>query len=65
MCKLMEDMRNEAAHEAAHKAERESARKTAKRFLKMGKLSREEISAGTGLPLEEVKALEEEIMHLV
>ena len=39
MCKLMEDMRNEAAHEAAHKAERESARKTAKRFLKMGRLS--------------------------
>ena len=65
MCKLMEDMRNEAAHEAAHKAERESARKTAKRFLKMGKLSHEEIADGTGLPLEEVKALEEEIMHLV
>ena len=65
MCKVMEDMRNEAAHEAAHKAERESARKTAKRFLKMGKLSHEEISDGTGLPLEEVKALEEEIMHLV
>ena len=64
MCKLMEDMRNEAAHEAAHKAERESARKTAKRFLKMGKLSHEEIADGTGLPLEEVKALEEEIMHL-
>ena len=55
MCMLMEDMRNEAAHEA----------KIAKRLLKMGKLSREEISAGTGLPLEEVKALEEEIMHLV
>ena len=64
MCKAMEDMRNEAAHEAAHKAERESARKTAKRFLKMGKLSHEEISDGTGLPLEEVKALEEEIMQL-
>ena len=60
MCKLMEDMRNEAAHEA----ERESARKTAKRFLKMGKLSHEEISDGTGLPLEEVKVLEEEIMQL-
>ena len=57
MCKLMEDMRNEA--------ELESARKTAKRFLKMGKLSREEIADGTGLPLKEVKALEEEIMHLV
>ena len=56
MCKMLEDMRNET--------ERESARKTAKRFLKMGKLSREEISAGTGLPLEEVKALEEEIMQL-
>ena len=64
MCKLMEDMRNEAAHEAAHKAERESARKTAKRFLKMGKLSHEEIADGTGFPLEEVKALEEEIMQL-
>ena len=61
MCKLMEDMRNEAAHEA----KREGARKIAKRLLKMGKLSREEISAGTGLPLEEVKALEEEIMHWV
>ena len=60
MCKLMEDMRNEAAHEA----KREGARKIAKRLLKMGKLSREEISAGTGLPLEEVKALEEEIMQL-
>ena len=61
MCKMMEDMRNEAAHEA----EREGARKTAKRFLKMGKLSHGEIADGTGLPLEEVKALEEEIMHLV
>ena len=60
MCKLMEDMRNEAAHEA----KREGARKIEKRLLKMGKLSREEISAGTGLPLEEVKALEEEIMQL-
>ena len=56
MCKMLEDMRNET--------ERESARKTAKRFLKMGKLSHEEISDGTGLPLEEVKALEEEIMQL-
>ena len=56
MCKMLEDMRNET--------ERESARKTAKRFLKMGNLSHEEISDGTGLPLEEVKALEEEIMQL-
>ena len=56
MCKMLEDMRNET--------ERESARKTAQRFWKMGKLSHEEISDGTGLPLEEVKALEEEIMQL-
>ena len=61
MCKLMEDMRNEAAHEA----KREGARNTAKRFLKMGKLSREEIADGTGLPLEEVKALEEVIKSII
>ena len=60
MCKMMEDMRNEAAHEA----KREGARKIAKRLLKMEKLSHEEIADGTGLPLEEVKALEEEIMQL-
>ena len=60
MCKMLEDMRNEAAHEA----KREGARKIAKRLLKMEKLSQEEIADGTGLPLEEVKALEEEIMQL-
>jgi len=57
---MLEDMRNEAAHEA----KREGARKIAKRLLKMEKLSHEEIADGTGLPLEEVKALEEEIMQL-
>ena len=46
MCKMLEDMRNEAA--------KESVRKTAKRLLKMEKLSHEEIADGTGLPLEEV-----------
>ena len=60
MCKMLEDMRNEAAHEA----KREGARKIAKRLLKMEKLSHEEIADGTGLPLEEVKVLEEEIMQL-
>ena len=53
-------MRNEAAHEA----KREGARKIAKRLLKMENLSHEEIADGTGLPLEEVKVLEEEIMQL-
>ena len=60
MCKMLEDMRNEAAYEA----KREGARKIAKRLLKMEKLSHEEIADGTGLPLEEVKVLEEEIMQL-
>ena len=36
MCKMLEDMRNEAA--------KESVRKTAKRLLKMEKLSHEDIS---------------------
>ncbi len=30
---------------------------TAKRFLKMGKISKEEIAAGTGLPIEEIEKL--------
>ena len=37
MCKLMEDMRNEAAHEAEKGKE---AQEKSKAFLKMGKLSR-------------------------
>ena len=56
MCKLMEDMRNEAA--------KESVRKTAKRLLKMEKLSHEEIADGIGLPLEEVQSLYYYIMQL-
>lgn len=44
---------------------KEGTRKTAIRLLKMGKLSFEEFADGTGLPLEEVKALEEENFHLV
>lgn len=49
MCKMLEEMRSEV--------EMETAKETAKRFLKMGKLSSEEIADGTGLPLEEVKAV--------
>ena len=33
-CKIMEDMRNEAAREAAQKAELKSARETAERLIK-------------------------------
>ena len=44
MCKIMEDMRNEAAREAAQKAELKNARKTATRMIKKGKMSLEEIA---------------------
>jgi hypothetical protein len=66
------DMAREAAREAAKEAAQEATRETAKkvarentiRFLKMGKLSVEDIATGTGLTVEEVKELEDEIMQL-
>jgi hypothetical protein len=54
------DMAREAAQEAAKGAVKENA----VRFLKMGKLSVEEIATGTGLTVEEVKELEDEVMQL-
>ena len=57
MCKIMEDMRNEAA--------RESARETAKRMIKMGKLSLDEIALCVPLlSLDELRELEAEVMQL-
>ena len=40
-----------------HDAVEEAAKETAKRFLKMGKLSIEEVAAGSGLTVEEVEEL--------
>lgn len=40
-----------------HEAVEEAAKETAKRFLKMGKLSIEEVAAGSGLTVEEVEEL--------
>ena len=57
MCKMMEDMRNEAAIEAA----REAAIKTASKLLRFEKLSCEKVSEYTNLPLEEVKKLAKKI----
>ena len=51
MCKVMEDMRNEAA--------REKALSIARRVLELGKLSYEEIADSFGLTVDEVKALDE------
>ncbi len=66
MCKIMEDMRNEAAREAAQKAELKSAKETAERLIKMGKLSLEEISLCVpALSIDELKELEATIMQLI
>ena len=61
MCKIMEDMRNEAAREAAL----ENARETARRMIKKGKMSLEEIADYVPvLSLDELKQLETEIMPM-
>jgi hypothetical protein len=44
--------------------ERRTARDTAKRFLEMGKFTVEEIAAGTGLTIDEVKEIESGIKQL-
>ncbi|MDE6620893.1 MAG: hypothetical protein K2K74_10490, partial [Lachnospiraceae bacterium] len=57
MCKIMEDMRNEAAQK--------SAREIAERMIRKGKMTLEEIVEATELPLNTIKELEDQIMHLV
>ena len=65
MCKIMEDMRNEAAREAAQKAELKNARETAMRMIKKGKMSLEEIAEYIPLlSFEELKEIEAEVMQL-
>ncbi len=61
MCKIMENMRKEAAQEA----ELKSARETAERLIKKGKMTLEEI--GECIPLlslEELKEIELKVMQL-
>lgn len=65
MCKMLEDMRNEAAREAAQKAELKSARETAERMIKKGKMTLEEIAEYVPiLSLDELKEIEMSIMQL-
>ena len=65
MCKMMEDMRNEAAEEAAERAFKEATKaeriNLAKNLILSHKLSYEEISLYTQLPLEKVKELAQDI----
>ena len=56
MCKIMEDMRNEAALNRA--------KKTAIHLIKLGKMSLEDIAEATELPLDVVRELEVEVMQL-
>ncbi len=61
MCKIMEDMRNEAAQ----KAEQNKAKRTAVHLIKLGKMTLEEIAEATELSLDIVKELESQSMQLV
>ena len=54
MCKVMEDMRNEAAKEAARK----NSIETAKSLLLLGKLTYAEIAQATKLTVDEVEELD-------
>ncbi len=56
MCKIMEDMRNEAVQN--------KAKKTAVHLIKSGKMSLEEIAEATELSLDTVKELENQSMQL-
>ena len=58
MCKIMEDMRNEAALG--------NPRETARRMIKKGRMSLEEIADYVpALSLDELKQLEAEVMQMV
>ena len=60
MCKMLEDMRKEAAEEA----ELKNARETAERLIKTGKMTLEDIADCVPLlSLDELKEIEAEIMQ--
>ena len=62
MCKIMEDMRNEAAREAVRKTTKENAR----RLLKLGKIKIDEVpECFPDLLDSDIKELEAELMQLV
>ena len=64
MCKIMEDMRNEAAREAAQQAEQNKAKKMAIRMIKAGKMPLEDIADYTELSLDTIKELASQSMQL-
>ena len=64
MCKIMEEMWNEAAKEAAQQAEQNKAKKMAIRMIKAGKMSLEDIADYTELSLDTIKELESQSIQL-
>ncbi len=62
MCKILEEMKKEAAEEAAQEAALSTARETALRMIKGGKLPLETIAEYANLPLEEIEALADPVM---
>ncbi len=61
MCKMLEDMRNEAAQ----KATLDTARETAERLIKKGKMTLEEIAECVpALSFDDLKKLETEVMQM-
>lgn len=61
MCKINEKMRNEAAEEA----KKENSIDIALKMLSRGKLTIEEIAEDSGLALEEVKELADQIKSTI
>ena len=59
MCKIVEELRDEARNEGRAEARKEHMIKTAQAMIELGKLSYEEIAICSGLSLDEVKALAE------
>lgn len=62
MCKMLEEMRNEAAKEAMKQAEKDSAR----RLLKLGKITMDDLSeCFPALSDGEIKELGAEVLQLI
>ena len=61
MCKMMEDMRNEAAEKAARETAKKERMDLAKNLIESHKLSLEEIAQYTKLTFEQVIGLAKEI----
>ncbi len=63
MCRIVEEYGKEREAEGLKRGVHETAIANAKNFLRMNLGSPEQIAQGTGLPLEQVLALKEELEH--